>query len=98
MGIPVPSVGYGGSKRRVFGSLVGVNHTMGVDWVLKDGSSLSAAWATCGSIAAAIFISLLEAYAAIWADQPGAGRDCLLHRVDCDAALSSHRLFVPTPK
>jgi branched-chain amino acid transport system permease protein len=50
--------------------MVGVSHTMGLDWVLKAfivvvvggmGNFL-------GSIAAAIFISLIEAYATIWLD------------------------------
>jgi branched-chain amino acid transport system permease protein len=41
----------------LFAPLVGVNHAMGLDWVLKG--SLG------GSIAASILISLLEAYASL---------------------------------
>jgi branched-chain amino acid transport system permease protein len=77
MGIPVPWVHTGvfaigaamaAASGVLFGPLVGVNHTMGLDWVLKAfivvvvggmGNLL-------GSVAAAIFISLLESYASIW--------------------------------
>ena len=50
--------------------LVGVNHTMGLDWVLKAFIVvvIGGMGNLGGSIAAAIFISLLEAYAAIWVD------------------------------
>ncbi|HKS84762.1 MAG TPA: branched-chain amino acid ABC transporter permease [Pseudolabrys sp.] len=77
MGIPVPWVHTGvfaigaamaAASGVLFGPLVGVNSTMGLDWVLKAfivvvvggmGNLL-------GSVAAAIFISLLESYASIW--------------------------------
>ncbi len=79
MGIPVPLVYTGvfaigaamaAASGVLFAPMVGVSHTMGLDWVLKAfivvvvggmGNFL-------GSIAAAIFISLIEAYATIWLD------------------------------
>jgi branched-chain amino acid transport system permease protein len=79
MGIPVPFVYTGvfaigaamaAASGVLFAPMVGVSHTMGLDWVLKAfivvvvggmGNFL-------GSIAAAIFISLIEAYATIWLD------------------------------
>lgn len=79
MGIPVPRVytavfalgaAMAAASGVLFAPLSGVNHTMGLDWILKafivvvvgGMGSLS------GSIVAAIFISLLESYAAIWLD------------------------------
>jgi branched-subunit amino acid ABC-type transport system permease component len=77
MGIPVPLVytaafaigaAMAAASGVLFAPLVAVNHTMGLNWVLK-------AFIVCvvggmgnlgGSIAAAIFVSLLEAYASIW--------------------------------
>ncbi len=77
MGIPVPLVytgvfaigaGMAAASGVLFAPLSGVYHTMGLDWVLRAfivvvvggmGNLL-------GSVAAAIFISLLEAYASIW--------------------------------
>src|SRR5580658_1079489 len=79
MGIPVPWVYTGvfaiGSAMAaasgvLFGPLGGVSHTMGLDWVLKAFIVVVVGGMgnLGGSIAAAIFISLLEAYAAIWLD------------------------------
>jgi branched-chain amino acid transport system permease protein len=79
MGIPVPWVFTGvfamGSAMAaasgvLFGPLGGVSHTMGLDWVLKAFIVVVVGGMgnLGGSIAAAIFISLLEAYAAIWLD------------------------------
>jgi branched-chain amino acid transport system permease protein len=52
----------------LFGPLVGVNHAMGLDWVLKAFIVVVVGGMgnLGGSIAASILISLLEAYAAIW--------------------------------
>ncbi len=52
----------------LFGPLVGVNHAMGLDWVLKAFIVVVVGGMgnLGGSILAAIFISLLEAYASIW--------------------------------
>jgi branched-chain amino acid transport system permease protein len=77
MGIPVPWVhtavfaigaGMAAASGVLFGPLVGVNHAMGQDWVLKAFIVVvvGGMGSLGGSIAASIFISLLEAYAAIW--------------------------------
>ena len=77
MGIPVPWVltvvfaigaGMAGASGVLFGPLVGVNPTMGLDWILKTliVVVVGGMGNLAGSIAAAIFISLLEAYAALW--------------------------------
>jgi len=77
MGIPVPWVHTGvfaigaamaAASGVLFGPLVGVNHTMGLDWVLKAFIVVVVGGMgnLIGSVAAAIFISLLESYASIW--------------------------------
>src|ERR1700720_839204 len=77
MGIPVPWVlttvfaigsGMAAASGVLFGPLVGVNHAMGLDWVLKAFIVVVVGGMgnLGGSIAAAIFISLLEAYASLW--------------------------------
>src|SRR6266566_506572 len=77
MGIPVPWVltavfaigaGMAAASGVLFGPLVGVNHTMGVDWVLKAFIVVVVGGMgnLGGSILAAIFVSLLEAYASLW--------------------------------
>ncbi|HEX6442150.1 MAG TPA: branched-chain amino acid ABC transporter permease, partial [Stellaceae bacterium] len=77
MGIPVPWVltavfaigsGMAAASGVLFGPLVGVNHAMGLDWVLKAFIVVVVGGMgnLGGSILAAIFISLLEAYAALW--------------------------------
>jgi branched-subunit amino acid ABC-type transport system permease component len=79
MGIPVPLVYTGvfaigaamaAASGVLFSPLVGVSHTMGLDWVLKAFIVVVVGGMgnLGGSIAAAIFISLLEAYATIWVD------------------------------
>src|ERR1700722_7414981 len=79
MGIPVPLVYTGvfaiGSAMAaasgvLFAPTTGVDHSMGLDWVLKAFIVVVVGGMgnLGGSIAAAIFISLLEAYAAIWLD------------------------------
>jgi branched-subunit amino acid ABC-type transport system permease component len=79
MGIPVPLVytavfalgaAMAAASGVLFAPLVGVNHTMGLDWILKAFIVVvvGGMGSLGGSIAAAIFISLLEAYAAIWVD------------------------------
>jgi len=66
MGIPVPLV-YSGV---LFAPMVGVSHTMGLDWVLKAFIVVVVGGMGnfVGSIVAAIFISLIEAYTTIWLD------------------------------
>ena len=77
MGIPVAWVhtavfaigaGMAAASGVLFGPLVGVNHAMGLDWVLKAFIVVVVGGMgnLGGSIAASIFISLLEAYASIW--------------------------------
>jgi branched-subunit amino acid ABC-type transport system permease component len=77
MGIPVPRVlttvfaigaGMAAASGVLFGPLVGVNHAMGLDWVLKAFIVvvIGGMGSLGGSVAAAIFISLLEAYASLW--------------------------------
>jgi branched-subunit amino acid ABC-type transport system permease component len=77
MGIPVPLVftgvfaigaGMAAASGVLFAPLGGVNHTMGLDWVLKAFIVVVVGGMgnLGGSIVAAIFISLLEAYASIW--------------------------------
>lgn len=79
MGIPVPLVYTGvfaigaamaAASGVLFAPLVGVSHTMGLDWVLKAFIVVVVGGMgnLAGSIVAAIFISLLESYAAIWLD------------------------------
>src|SRR5919204_5523178 len=77
MGIPVPLVhtavfaigsAMAAASGGLFGPLVGINHAMGVDWVLKAFVVVVVGGMgnLGGSILAAIFISLLEAFASIW--------------------------------
>src|SRR5882757_8716247 len=77
MGIPVPMVltavfaigsGMAAASGVLFGPLVGVNHAMGLDWVLKAFIVVvvGGMGSLGGSIAASILVSLLEAYASLW--------------------------------
>jgi len=79
MGIPVPWVYTGvfaigaamaAASGVLFAPTTGVDHSMGLDWVLRAFIVVVVGGMgnLGGSIAAAIFISLLEAYAAIWLD------------------------------
>ena len=101
MGIPVPWVltavfaigaAMAAASGVLFAPLVGVNHTMGLDWVLKAFIVVvvGGMGSLGGSIVAAIFISLLEAYASIWVE-PVAGGDRLLRRADPHAAVPTDR-------
>jgi branched-chain amino acid transport system permease protein len=77
MGIPVPWVlmvvfaigsAMAGASGVLFGPLVGVDHAMGSDWILRAFIVVVVGGMgnLGGSILAAIFISLLEAYASLW--------------------------------
>jgi branched-chain amino acid transport system permease protein len=79
MGIPVPFVYTGvfaigaamaAASGVLFAPMVGVSHTMGLDWVLKAFIVVVVGGMGnfVGSIVAAIFISLIEAYTTIWLD------------------------------
>jgi branched-subunit amino acid ABC-type transport system permease component len=101
MGIPVPLVytaafaigaGMAAASGVLFGPLVGVNHTMGLDWVLK-----AFIVNLVGSIAAAIFISLLEAYASIWVSPAQAVIVSFIVLI-LTLLFRPTGLFVPTPK
>jgi len=108
MGIPVPWVhtgvfamgaGMAAASGVLFGPLVGVNHTMGLDWVLKAFIVVVVGGMgnLVGSIAASIFISLLEAYASIWVSPSQA---IIVSSVVLILTLLFRPtgLFVPTPK
>src|SRR5712691_6514580 len=108
MGIPVPWVltavfaigaGMAAASGVLFGPLVGVNHAMGIDWVLKAFIVVVVGGMgnLGGSIAAAIFISLLEAYAAIWLDPSQAVIVSFVVLI-LTLLFRPTGLFVPTPK
>ena len=108
MGIPVPWVltavfaigsGMAAASGVLFGPLVGVDSSMGTSWILRafivvvvgGMGSLS------GSIAAAIFISLLEAYASLWVSPSQAVIVSFVVLV-LTLLFRPTGLFVPTPK
>jgi branched-subunit amino acid ABC-type transport system permease component len=108
MGIPVPWVhtaafaigaGMAAASGVLFGPLVGVNHTMGLDWVLKAFIVVVVGGMgnLGGSIAAAIFISLLEAYASIWVSPAQAVIVSFIVLI-LTLLFRPTGLFVPTPK
>jgi branched-subunit amino acid ABC-type transport system permease component len=108
MGIPVPWVltgvfalgaGMAAASGVLFAPLVGVNHTMGLDWVLKAFIVVVVGGMgnLGGSIAAAIFISLLEAYAAIWVSPAQAVIVSFIVLI-MTLLFRPTGLFVPTPK
>jgi len=108
MGIPVPWVhtgvfaigaGMAAASGVLFGPLVGVNHAMGLDWVLKAFIVVvvGGMGSLGGSIAASIFISLLEAYAAIWVSPAQAVIVSFVVLI-LTLLFRPTGLFVPTPK
>jgi branched-chain amino acid transport system permease protein len=108
MGIPVPWVYTGvfalgaamaAASGVLFAPLVGVNHTMGLDWVLKAFIVVVVGGMgnLGGSIAAAIFISLLESYAAIWVNPSQAVIVSFIVLI-LTLLFRPTGLFVPTPK
>jgi branched-chain amino acid transport system permease protein len=108
MGIPVPLVYTGvfalgaamaAASGVLFSPLTGVSHTMGLDWVLKAFIVVVVGGMgnLAGSIAAAIFISLLEAYAAIWLDPSQAVIVSFVVLI-FTLLFRPTGLFVPTPK
>jgi branched-chain amino acid transport system permease protein len=108
MGIPVPRVltivfaigaGMAAASGVLFGPLVGVNHAMGLDWVLKAFIVVVVGGMgnLGGSIAAAIFISLLEAYASIWVSPAQAVIVSFVVLI-LTLLIRPTGLFVPTPK
>ena len=108
MGIPVPWVltgvfalgaGMAAASGVLFAPLVGVNHTMGLDWVLKAFIVVVVGGMgnLGGAIGAAIFISLLEAYASIWVSPAQAVIVSFLVLI-FTLLFRPTGLFVPTPK
>ncbi|MGX9432166.1 MULTISPECIES: branched-chain amino acid ABC transporter permease [Bradyrhizobium] len=108
MGIPVPMVytavfaigaAMAAASGVLFAPLVSVNHTMGLDWVLKAFIVvvIGGMGNLGGSIGAAIFISLLEAYAAIWVDPSQAVIVSFVVLI-LTLLFRPTGLFVPTPK
>jgi branched-subunit amino acid ABC-type transport system permease component len=108
MGIPVPLVytgvfaigaGMAAASGVLFAPMAGVSHTMGLDWVLKAFIVVVVGGMgnLGGSIAAAIFISLLEAYATIWVDPSQAVIVSFVVLI-LTLLFRPTGLFVPTPK
>jgi branched-chain amino acid transport system permease protein len=108
MGIPVPWVhtavfaigaGMAAASGVLFGPLVGVNHAMGLDWVLKAFIVVVVGGMgnLGGSIAASIFISLLESYASIWVSPAQAVIVSFVVLI-LTLLFRPTGLFVPTPK
>jgi branched-chain amino acid transport system permease protein len=108
MGIPVPLVltgvfalgsGMAAASGVLFGPLVGVNATMGLDWILQAFIVVvvGGMGSLGGCIAASIFISLLEAYAALWVSP---SQSIIFASVVLILTLLFRPtgLFVPTPK
>ena len=108
MGIPVPWVYTGvfaigaamaAASGVLFAPLAGVSHTMGLDWVLKAFVVVVVGGMgnLGGSIAAAIFISLLESYASIWVNPSQAVIVSFVVLI-LTLLFRPTGLFVPTPK
>jgi branched-subunit amino acid ABC-type transport system permease component len=108
MGIPVPLVhtavfaigaGMAAASGVLFGPLSAVSHAMGLDWILKAFIVVVVGGMgnLGGSIAAAIFISLLEAYASIWVT-PAQAVIVSFAALIVTMLARPTGLFVPTPK
>ena len=108
MGIPVPWVltavfaigsGMAAASGVLFGPLVGVNHMMGLDWVLKAFIVVVVGGMgnLGGSILAAIFISLLDAYASLWVS-PSQSIIVSFVVLILTLLFRPTGLFAPTPK
>jgi len=108
MGIPVPWVhtaafaigaAMAAASGVLFGPLVAVNHTMGLNWILKAFIVVvvGGMGSLGGSVAAAIFISLLEAYASIWVSPSQAVIVSFVVLI-LTLLFRPTGLFVPTPK
>ena len=108
MGIPVPWVlagvfAIGSAMAAASGVLyapaVGVNYAMGLDWVLKAFIVVVVGGMgnLGGSILAAIFISLLEAYASLWVS-PAQAVIVSFVALILTLLFRPTGLFVPTPK
>jgi branched-chain amino acid transport system permease protein len=108
MGIPVPWVltavfaigsAMAAASGVLFGPLSGVNPTMGVDWILRAFIVVvvGGMGSLAGSVAAAVFISLLEAYASLWVS-PSQAVIVSFVALILTLLFRPTGLFVPTPK
>jgi branched-subunit amino acid ABC-type transport system permease component len=108
MGIPVPFVhtavfaigaGMAAASGVLFAPLIGVNHAMGLDWVLKAFIVVVVGGMgnLGGSILASVFISLLEAYASLWVS-PAQAVIVSFVALILTLLIRPTGLFVPTPK
>jgi branched-subunit amino acid ABC-type transport system permease component len=108
MGIPVPLVhavvfaigsAMAAASGVLFGPLVGVNHAMGIDFILKTFVVVVVGGMgnLGGSILAAIFVSLLEAFASIWVSPAQAVIVSFVVLI-LTLLFRPTGLFVPTPK
>src|SRR5712672_2326993 len=108
MGIPVPWVLTGvfaigsamaGASGVLFGPLVGVDHAMGLDWILRAFIVVvvGGMGSLGGSVLAAIFISLLEAYYSLWVSPAQAGIISFVVLI-LTLLFRPTGLFVATPK
>jgi branched-chain amino acid transport system permease protein len=108
MGIPVPLVhtavfaigsAMAAASGVLFGPLVGINHAMGLDWILRAFIVVVVGGMgnLGGSILAAIFISMLEAFAAIWVS-PAQAVIVSFVALILTLLFRPTGLFVPTPK
>lgn len=108
MGIPVPWVhtavfaigsAMAAASGVLFGPLVGVNHAMGLDWILKAFIVVVVGGMgnLGGSILASIFISLLEAFASLWVSPTQAVIVSFVVLI-LTLLFRPTGLFVPTPK
>jgi branched-chain amino acid transport system permease protein len=108
MGIPVPWVltgvfaigsGMAAASGVLFAPLVGVDHAMGVDWILRAFIVVVVGGMgnLGGSILAAIFISLLDAYASLWVS-PSQSIIVSFVVLILTLLFRPTGLFAPTPK
>jgi branched-subunit amino acid ABC-type transport system permease component len=108
MGVPVPLVhtavfaigaAMAAASGVLFGPLVGVNHAMGLDLILKAFIVVVVGGMgnLAGSILASIFVSLLEAFASIWVSPAQAVIVSFVVLI-LTLLFRPTGLFVPTPK
>lgn len=108
MGIPVPWVlaivfaigsAMAGASGVLFGPMVGVDHAMGFDWILRAFIVVVVGGMgnLGGSVLAAIFISLLESYASLWVSPAQAVIVSFVVLI-LTLLFRPTGLFAPTPK
>ena len=108
MGIPVPAVhtavfaigsAMAAASGVLFGPLVGVNHAMGLDLILKAFIVVVVGGMgnLAGSVLASIFVSLLESFASLWVSPAQAVIASFVVLI-LTLLFRPTGLFVPTPK